>query len=673
MLTSRQPMFVWWGDELVNLYNDAYKTIVGGKHPHASGSPRRRSGERSGTRSAPRRHRHARQRGHLSTKRSCSSWSATAIRRRPTTPSPTARCPTTRAARGGILCANSDHTQQIVSERQLALLRELATSAAEARTVDEACALSAAALAADRHDLPFTLLYTVEQSSGAAVLAGSSGVPTGSQAAPRRIAQGDATWPIADIFDAGVALPLRELDSRLARAPARAVEAAGARRARSAHSVRRPDRRRRRAHRRLEPRPPARRRLPPLPRPGRRADREQSGRARAYAAERQRATELAELDRAKTIFFSNVSHEFRTPLTLLLGPLDDLLHDPANEAQQSLLRTMQRNGQRLLRLVNTLLDFSRIEAGRVEASFEPVDLGALTEELASAFRTRRARRPGARDHAEDSASRSTSTATCGRRSSSTCSPTPSSSRSPAPSPLTLAREGDTAVLRVADTGAGHPAVRGAQAVQSLSPCARHARSHARGHRASGSRWSPSSCGCTAAASRRERARPRQRVLRAHPVRQPSPAERARGEEPSAASGRQEARRAPFVDEAMRWLGGDDAPASENARTTRALAGGPRGRVLLADDNADMREYVRRLLAPTLRGRAVADGVAALDGPRGAARPRSRDVMMPRIDGFELLRRCAPPRNARRAGAAALRRAPARRRASRACRPAPTTT
>ena len=39
LLTSRQPMFVWWGDELINLYNDAYKTIVGGKHPQALGQP----------------------------------------------------------------------------------------------------------------------------------------------------------------------------------------------------------------------------------------------------------------------------------------------------------------------------------------------------------------------------------------------------------------------------------------------------------------------------------------------------------------------------------------------------------------------------------------------------------------------------------------------------------
>jgi signal transduction histidine kinase len=111
--------------------------------------------------------------------------------------------------------------------------------------------------------------------------------------------------------------------------------------------------------------------------------------ARAYEAERKRAEALAELDRAKTAFFSNVSHEFRTPLTLLLGPLEDLLTGPANAlapAGRAALEIAYRNGLRILRLVNTLLDFARIEAGRVEAVYEPTDLATLTAELASVFR-----------------------------------------------------------------------------------------------------------------------------------------------------------------------------------------------------------------------------------------------------------------------------------------------
>ena len=99
-----------------------------------------------------------------------------------------------------------------------------------------------------------------------------------------------------------------------------------------------------------------------------------------------RAEALAELDRAKTAFFSNVSHEFRTPLTLMLGPVEDLLaqsHTDLSPAAKGQLEVVNRNGLRLLRLVNTLLDFSRIEAGRVRAAYEPTDLAAFTAELAS--------------------------------------------------------------------------------------------------------------------------------------------------------------------------------------------------------------------------------------------------------------------------------------------------
>src|SRR5579862_4293910 len=112
--------------------------------------------------------------------------------------------------------------------------------------------------------------------------------------------------------------------------------------------------------------------------------------ARAYEEERKRAEALAELDKAKTQFFSNVSHEFRTPLTLMLGPLEEVLSKPETNPpsdDRSLVRLAHRNGVRLLKLVNTLLDFSRIEAGRVQASFQPINLSLYTAELASNFRS----------------------------------------------------------------------------------------------------------------------------------------------------------------------------------------------------------------------------------------------------------------------------------------------
>ena len=110
----------------------------------------------------------------------------------------------------------------------------------------------------------------------------------------------------------------------------------------------------------------------------------------AREQERQRAETLAELDRAKTLFFSNVSHEFRTPLTLILSPVQDALSDAANPlpgVQRERLQLVHRNTLRLLKLVNTLLDFSRIEAGRMEAVYEPTDLAMSTTELASVFRS----------------------------------------------------------------------------------------------------------------------------------------------------------------------------------------------------------------------------------------------------------------------------------------------
>ncbi|MBD3886991.1 PAS domain-containing protein [Phormidium tenue FACHB-886] len=99
--------------------------------------------------------------------------------------------------------------------------------------------------------------------------------------------------------------------------------------------------------------------------------------------------ELSRLDELKTQFFANVSHEFRTPLTLMLGPLEEMLTaDGALSAKErEQLQVVHRNAQRLLKLVNTLLDVSRIEAGRIQANYEPTDLATYTADLASMFRS----------------------------------------------------------------------------------------------------------------------------------------------------------------------------------------------------------------------------------------------------------------------------------------------
>lgn len=112
--------------------------------------------------------------------------------------------------------------------------------------------------------------------------------------------------------------------------------------------------------------------------------------AKAYEEERKKAEALAEIDKAKTVFFSNISHEFRTPLALVLGPLEELLNRKKNnfsEIDKENIETTHRNATRLLKLVNTLLDFSRIESGRVQAIFSLVDIVILTKNLASNFRS----------------------------------------------------------------------------------------------------------------------------------------------------------------------------------------------------------------------------------------------------------------------------------------------
>ena len=112
---------------------------------------------------------------------------------------------------------------------------------------------------------------------------------------------------------------------------------------------------------------------------------------RALEVERRRVEALAEIDRAKTQFFANISHEFRTPLTLMLGPLEEMKRVSAGAGgplpHYPLVDLVHRNGLRLLKLVNSLLDFSRIEAGRVQALYEATNLAQLTARLASEFRS----------------------------------------------------------------------------------------------------------------------------------------------------------------------------------------------------------------------------------------------------------------------------------------------
>src|SRR5581483_10971424 len=275
----------------------------------------------------------------------------------------------------------------------LRTLRELAAQASTAKTPDEAGRAVLRTFAANPADVPFALLYFLDEGQRHARLCGCTPMPAGAPASPREVnlgTGGGAGWPWAEVVTSGQGRVVDDMPARFGEMP-------------------------------RGPWPVAPQQAIVLPlrsaaqdrvvgvlvmgvNPGRALDDEHRSffdlaaghvataiaNARAYEGERQRAEALAELDRAKTAFFSNVSHEFRTPLTLMLGPVEDILAKPADQVlpdNRHLLELVNRNGLRLLRLVNTLLDFSRIEAGRVQAVYQPTDLAAFTADLASVFRS----------------------------------------------------------------------------------------------------------------------------------------------------------------------------------------------------------------------------------------------------------------------------------------------
>ncbi|MEU0990617.1 SpoIIE family protein phosphatase [Streptomyces sp. NPDC005953] len=286
----------------------------------------------------------------------------------------------------GMLCVVSEDTERVIGERRMATLRDLGSDPTVVRTEQEVLAFCGQQLGHNPLDLPFTLTYLFDE-GGSARLAGATGMAAGHPAAPAvlSIDDPDGAWPAPALAEG--ASVLMSLDG-----PAFVELPTGD-----------------------WPEPPTQALVVPLLQQGGRpygfvvaalnryrllddgyrgfvelvAGHVAAGvaSARSYEAQQRRAEELAELDRAKTAFFSNVSHEFRTPLTLIMGPLEQLRGRSADADPQvrEELDVMHRNGLRLGKLVNTLLDFSRIEAGRMQARYEPVDLAAVTIELASVF------------------------------------------------------------------------------------------------------------------------------------------------------------------------------------------------------------------------------------------------------------------------------------------------
>ena len=371
--------------------------------------------------------------------------------------------------------------------------------------------------------------------------------------------------------------------------------------------------------------------------------------ATAIAELREANRKLAELDAAKTDFFANISHEFRTPLTLMLGLLEEELAEPASLAQprRDRLRAAHRNSLRLLRLVNSLLDFARIEAGRAQVHFQATDLASLTAELVSHFESAVAR------------SRLTLTIDC---------PT-------LPERIYVDREmwekivlnllsnalkhtfeggisvrltwlGESVRLTVQDTGVG---IAPEELPRLFERFYRIKGAASRTHEGTGIglslvrelvRLHGGEIRVESTVGEGSRFHVTVRSGTGH-----LPAERIEADSATASIGLSTSAQ---VQEALRWvaeLPARDGPSAGSPAAPRrdAAAGiGPeapvRARILWAEDNADMREYVARLLGSEFDVVPASDGQMALE--RALADPPDlvlSDVMMPRLDGFGLLR------------------------------------
>ncbi|HET7547975.1 MAG TPA: ATP-binding protein [Usitatibacter sp.] len=640
LLPSRAQICLFWGPRLVAIYNDAYRPTLGVKHPWALGKPGGevfseiwedvlrpllegvlQRGEAFWANDHPF---HLERRGFVEETYFDISYDPV-------------RDESGRV--GGVFCIVSETSGRVIGERRLKTLRELGRRTMEARTVAAVYEEAAAVLARADKDLAFALLYEWDAQRGIARRAALAGIDASAPAAPQEIPDDEgAHWPLGEAARSGDLLllegprlaalgklpggPWPEAARNVAILPVAMPAQAPFGFLVAGTSPRLAFDEGYRDYVRLL------------------ASAISSAIANALAleTERKRAEALAQLDRAKTAFFSNVSHEFRTPLTLLLGPIEEELAqgDRLGEASRRRLETAHRNGVRLLKLVNTLLDFSRIEAGRVRASFEPVDLAALTAELASNFRSA-CERAGIelvvncaalpqpvyvdRDMWEKVVLNLLSNAfkfTFEGRIE-----------------VAIGMEDGSPRLVVRDTGIGIPPEELARVFE-------------RFHRVEGARGRTHEGSGIGLALVQE-------LVRMHGGAIHAESEPGRGSAfsvslrlgtdhlppqqvlPAGAHAGGRGGAVAFVEEALAWLGGEDGPTFETP-LLEGVAEPASERVLVVDDNADMRDYIRRLLAPRWQVASARDGAEAL-----ALLRRERfdlvitDVMMPEVDGFGLVR------------------------------------
>jgi hypothetical protein len=201
ILTSAQPMFVWWGDKLINLYNDPYKSIVGGKHPRALGQPASVVWQEIWDEVGPR--------AESSMRRNEGTYDEALllIMERNGYPEETyytfsySPVPNDHGGIGGLICANTDDTQRIIGERQLALLRDLAASTSDARSTTDACLRAATALGTDPRDLTFAAIYLHDAERRTLARVAMVGIDAMHPAVPEQIVAGEAApFPLFEVL-----------------------------------------------------------------------------------------------------------------------------------------------------------------------------------------------------------------------------------------------------------------------------------------------------------------------------------------------------------------------------------------------------------------------------------------------------------------------------------------
>jgi signal transduction histidine kinase/DNA-binding response OmpR family regulator len=634
LLSNPFPMLLFWGSEHVQLYNDACRPLLGNKHPRAMGQPASACWSQiwpiiGGMIEAPFRGGPATLRDDLQLFVERKGFVEEAHFKVAYSPVADA---TTANGIGGVLATVVETTKQVYAHRQLRILRELAAHAVEATSPEEACASAALTFGENPADVPVALLYLFDDQGQPARLASWAGLECQPLTPPDAVG---VAWPLRSV----PAHPLDVFDDLLGYlGPALAPGWPARVRKAIVLALRSPEQPHAHGvlicglspHRDLDD--------------GYRSFLELAAgqvltairSARTRQRERERIESFARMERAQADFFSNVSHELRTPLTLMLGPLEDALSSGRPGLIGEELQLTYRNALRLSQLVNALLDFSRMEAGRTQASFEPLDLSALTAELAGAFRYT-FERAGLRFRVH-----------CDRLSEPTFVDREMWERIvlnllsnafkftfEGEIELTLEAVGDQVELRVRDTGVG---IASAELPRLFERFHRVEAARSRTHDGSG-------IGLALVRELVQLHGGQVRVqsvlgqgssfvvqLRAGSAHLP----------PERLSGRREhtvnsGHAAAFVTVVDGWLPSDAEPDTLPGTVTPSGEGSAEARILIAEDDADMRAYLARKLGQHWTVRAVEDGPAALAVAR-VWKPHVlvSDVLMPGFSGFALL-------------------------------------